>query len=638
MPRISRWKAAWVWAAWLGAVGLVGADSPRPKLGDRVIQTPVGAESAPPPLAIEAPSILSVDSPKVARPTKVEVLVPVQATDPKKDAAPQPKPIPPIEPKKEAPKPVEPKKVAPPIYVPATPGTHQPVDPKAAEPKPTETAPANCATCENPWAKVPTPAIFPRLGLFLVPPTGPGYYSFKDFLHGNCREKPPAVPYPPFFLQPLGNFDNDFRYLDKPDNTQTDLFDGLKRQHPTPDTMLTVGGQHSLRFMNEVDSRLGRVDNSYILLRNRVYADFWYRDSFRVYAEFIHAGINGNELPALPIDENRGDLLNLFIDAKLTDIGTAPLYLRAGRQELIFGSQRLVSTLDWANTRREFEGFRVFRHGEKFDADAFWVRPVPINAGNFDSPNRDQQFYGAWFTYRPEKGQFFDLYYLGLSDDTMTPDRYVRGPRAVRGNQETHTFGARAAGNRGPILYDFEGMWQCGTYLNRDHQAYAYTAELGYVFENVPCKPQIWGGFDYASGTANPGAGGDRTFNQLYAFGHYYLGFADIVGRQNIQDLHAQVAFYPQNWITVVAQYHNFRLAERRDFLYNAAGRPTRRSANGAAGRDVGDEVDVLLNFHLSQHQDVGIGYSKLFAGDFVGRTGPNVSPELFYVQYNFRW
>ena len=48
--------------------------------------------------------------------------------------------------------------------------------------------------------------------------------------------------------------------------------------------------------------------------------------------------------------------------------------------------------------------------------------------------------------------------------------------------------------------------------------------------------------------------------------------------------------------------------------------------------------MDLAANFHLSQHSDVLVGYSKLFAGDFIKRTGPAVSPDLFYVMYNFKW
>jgi hypothetical protein len=241
-------------------------------------------------------------------------------------------------------------------------------------------------------------------------------------------------------------------------------------------------------------------------------------------------------------------------------------------------------------------------------------------------------------TYRPVKGQLVDVYYLGLTDDTVVHDRFLPAARAPRGTREVHTFGTRYAGNEGPFLFDLEGMVQTGTYVNRDHWACAGTAEVGWEFGEHPWRPQVWAGYDYASGTPNPAAGDDRTFNQLFPFGHYYLGWLDLVGRQNIEDLNCQVAAYPDNWVTVVAQYHHFRLAEARDFLYNAAGLPTRRSPTGAAGRDVGQELDLSVNFHLTAHQDVLVGYSKLFAGDFIRATGPAVSPELFYVMYNFRW
>jgi hypothetical protein len=106
-------------------------------------------------------------------------------------------------------------------------------------------------------------------GQLSVPGSGPGYYSALDKLQGNYREKPPVFPYPPFALQPPSGFDADYRYLDKPDNTQTDFFDHIKRVHPTPDTMITIGGQESARYMHELDSRLGTVDNTYVK-RNRV--------------------------------------------------------------------------------------------------------------------------------------------------------------------------------------------------------------------------------------------------------------------------------------------------------------------------------------------------------------------------------
>jgi hypothetical protein len=66
--------------------------------------------------------------------------------------------------------------------------------------------------------------------------------------------------------------------------------------------------------------------------------------------------------------------------------------------------------------------------------------------------------------------------------------------------------------------------------------------------------------------------------------------------------------------------------------------RGIRCDPTGRAGRDVGDEIDVTVNFHLGPNADFYMGYSKLFAGDCIKRTGNGDSPELAYLWYSFRW
>lgn len=502
----------------------------------------------------------------------------------------------------------------------------------------------SCKTCDRngmsggfDWSKHPRPDVFPRQGAFPITGSGPGYYSAQDWITGTSREKPPAFPYPPFILQPSGNFNNDYRYLDKPDNTQTDFFDLLKRMHPTENTMLTVGGQHSIRFMDEVHARLGKPNDNYSLFRNRIYADFWYQDIFRVYGEFINAGSAGNDLAYRPIDRNGADFLNLFAEIKTLEVDGTPIYVRAGRQELLYGSQRLVSTLDWANTRRTFDGVKAYWHSDKVDVDVFFARPVVISSTELDKNNPDINFYGAWFQYRPKAGVSLDLYYLGYENKLAQQAPYDKGNGRPKGRQDLHTFGSRLAGNEGQFLYDVEGMVQTGTFDGKDHLAYAWTTGAGWEFKNIPWRPQAWVYNDYASGTSNP-KGDSSTFQQLFPFGHYYFGYIDLVGRQNINDINVHLNAYPDNWITLQTQFHHFTLAQSRDFLYNAAGKDTRRSATGSAGTNVGNEVDFLINFHINQHNDFMVGYSKFFAGDFIRKTKPDVDSELFYMMYNFRW
>jgi len=524
---------------------------------------------------------------------------------------------------------------------------------KEAVPAPKEAAPATvvvpgpaCDACaagcdgsSSVFGAVPPVQAIARPGFFFMPPQGPGYYSLWDMVTGQYRQDRPPQPYGPASIMLFSLYDANFHYLDNPDADLLSPFDALKRMHLGDDFLLSVGGEERLRSLNEVNSRLSGKDNNYQLMRSRVYGDLWYEDKVRVYVEFLQADSFNQNLAPGPYDRDHGDILNAFIDLKLLELDDAPVYVRGGRQEMYYGSQRLISALDWANDRRTFDGVKMFRHTENFDADIFWVEPVIPNVSKFDEGDSKRNFSGAWLTYRPMKGQAIDLYYLNLDiaqhDLTTTP---VTGAGGVRGSADLSTIGSRYAGNYQNVMFDFEGMYQFGPWSNQITSATAYTTALGYNFADVPMTPQFWLSWDYASGNHNPGTTDIHgTFNELFPFNHYY-NFLDLVGRQNIEDLQAQFVFWPAKWITSSVQYHIFRLDSAKDALYNSAGVPIRQDKTGKDGTDVGNELDLTTNFHLSQNQDVFIGWSKLYQGSFLKKTGYGPSPELFYAQYSFRW
>jgi hypothetical protein len=131
------------------------------------------------------------------------------------------------------------------------------------------------------------------------------------------------------------------------------------------------------------------------------------------------------------------------------------------------------------------------------------------------------------------------------------------------------------------------------------------------------------------------------TFNQLFPFGHYYLGWADIAGRQNIRDANAHLVMYPMAWITVWLQYHHLWLDRRADALYNASGTAIRRDPTGAAGTNVGDDLDVVLNLHVDAQSDVMVVYAWAFGGRFLeAMSDPAAasSSRSLLLIYNFRW
>ncbi len=290
--------------------------------------------------------------------------------------------------------------------------------------------------------------------------------------------------------------------------------------------------------------------------------------------------------------------------------------------------------------RRNFDGVRAFRQGEKFDVDLFWFQPVVPNANQFDSSDHNQQLAGAWCTYRKKKGHFLDFYYLYYNNSNRVVQQGITvDPTRV------NTLGTRYAGDRNDYLWDFEYALQFGQHTspqgNQPLVAGMATTGLGYHWAKRPWNPTAWLYYDYASGSANPGTGQYSTFNQLFPFGHYYLGWADAAGRQNIQDLNLHLGCYPVKWTTVWLQYHHFWLSQARDALYNAAGVATRRDPTGAAGTNVGDEVDVVLNFHVTTTSDFMVVYAQLFGEGFLQATSSatkSSSQEAVYAFYNFRW
>lgn len=496
-----------------------------------------------------------------------------------------------------------------------------------------------CETCCHgtliDWSKYPeTIHPMPRPGIFPIPPTqGPGYFSLWDHLSGPCREAPPKSGYAPFAINAWPFFDADWRYVEGIPCEERTLVEKAKRLHLNDCLLLSTGGEFWIRNNYEHNSRLMDVENDFTLSHVRLYGDLWYKDCLRVYGEYVWADSFGEALAPVPPDVDKGDILDLFVDVKVCDINCRPVYVRAGRQELLYGSQRLSSPLPWANKRHTFEGVKVFRQGEKWDFDAFWTQYVPPLADKFDTVDEKQDFAGAWLTCRRRKGEVVDLYYLlYLNDNNIVQQQIVRAPFG------SHTLGSRWTGDKNGWLWDLEGALQFGEQGGSGLFAGMATAGLGRSWKDNCLSPTVWLYYDYASGDGDPGVGDVNTFNQLFPFGHYYLGWMDLVGRQNIHDINAHLYLYPAPWITVWLQYHHFRLAESRDALYNAGGAAYRRDGTGQAGRHVGDEIDVVLNFHLTRYSDFLVSYNKMFGGSFLENTPGPSDAETLYLIFQQRW
>lgn len=488
------------------------------------------------------------------------------------------------------------------------------------------------------WAELPaTIHRMPRPGIFAISAwEQPAYYSVWDQIWGLKRPSRPKSGYAPFAINAWPFYDADWRYVESTPVAERTLVESLKRIHVGDRALMSTGGEFWVRYNHEHNSRLTEIENDFSLAHVRLFGDLSCGDGLRVYGEYIWAESYGATLPPVPPDEDRGDILDLFVDLKLGEFLGQPIYVRGGRQELLFGSQRMVTPLPWANKRHSFDGVKIFRHGDEWDFAAFWAQFVPPRADRFDTPDENRNFAGAWLTHKLQKGEAVDFYYLLYDNENSFMQQGI-----ARAPFQAHTLGSRWAGDRDGWLWDFEGALQFGSQANSSLFAGMATAGLGRDCKDIFLSPTVWLCYDYASGDNDPADADVHTYNQLFPFGHYYLGWMDLVGRQNIHDVNAHVFLDAAPWLTVWLQYHRFWLAQRRDALYNAGGVPYRRDPSGAAGRDVGDEIDLVLNFHLTRYSDVLVSYNKLYGGGFLQATSAAnqaVDAETLYLIFQQRW
>ena len=477
------------------------------------------------------------------------------------------------------------------------------------------------------------------LGFCLATTSMPGAAAQEksdESLTERCAEAGPIKmkPYKGVF------FDNDFSYLQNPCLEFSDTRDPLsrftdraKRLELWPGVMLDLGGEYRIRYHNEQDhglTRLAGLDNTFFLSRLRLYANLELGSYLRLYAEGIDAAITGNQLPARGIEEDRSDILNLFFDLRHTVAGHA-LTFRAGRQELLFGGQRLISPLNWGNTRRTFDGFRLIDQFGDFNVSAFAVKPRIVFPTASNRADESVEFMGIYGTFRGWAKNVVELYGLRLDESN-----------GAAANFEFYTVGARVKGRHANFLYEVEGAYQGGEFGALDQSAGMFTAGVGYDLSGMlPWKPAVWAYYDWASGDGNPTDGDRGTFAQHFPLAHAYLGYMDLVGRQNTQSVSLRATVKPIDRLTVQLTGHIFRLDEARDALYNAGGGAIRRDATGASGRDVGREIDLLARVAILPKLELAAGYSHFFAGDFVKATNPpgvDGDADFFYAALTLKF
>lgn len=376
---------------------------------------------------------------------------------------------------------------------------------------------------------------------------------------------------------------------------------------------VSFGGSARLEYVdfnNEDWGRLGIGHNNFLLQRYDLHADLHLNNRFRVFAQIRSAWENGRKNGPRPIDEDHLNLQNLFIDAAIIKRKDQQLALRAGRQELDYGSGRLISVREGPNLRLYFDGAKLMYSSRQWSIDGFVMMADTINTGAFD--NTSSKKVNLWGVYSKIIIPAFpniDLYYLGIKRDQSV---FEEGTE----KELRHTLGTRIWRYGGGFIYNLEAAWQFGSFGNGDINAWTASVDAGYLFENIKGKPSVNLRNDYISGDHAKGDGDLQSFNPLYPKGGYF-GFSPQVGPVNLIDLHPYVNMNvaPQ----LLAQLDvvmNWRYS-LRDGIYRPSGGFNLAGA-GSSKRYIGTAYLASIVYSLNRAVSLNCGVQYFRAGNFI--------------------
>lgn len=415
-------------------------------------------------------------------------------------------------------------------------------------------------------------------------------------------------------------YNDDFRYLADPAR-HDDLWDPLKylKLGERPDFYLTLGG--------ELREKYGHYDQPFFGLRRRAAEDYLFHRlllnadlhlgsnlrSFLQLGDAVQAG-RGNLRVSSDVD--RLDIQQAFVDIVLPGESSGSATLRAGRQEMNFGSQRLVALRDSANVRRSFDGVRSFYREGGMRIDAFLTRPVQEKSGHFDDqPNRSQLFGGVYavLPVAPLPGLTADLYYLGLDRKNARFD-------VGRAHELRHTIGTRLWGGVKPWDYNNELVLQTGSFGSRDILAWMAASDTGFTFATAPLTPRLGLKANIASGNRNPNGGTLGTFNGLYPRNGYFTP-AGFVTLTNLMNVYPSLSVRPTAATDISLGWDFLWRQSTKDAFYRGGHIPLIPGSSSNA-RYIGNEIDLETGWQLDRHIRIAGSYVHFFAGPFVTKGG----------------
>jgi hypothetical protein len=419
-------------------------------------------------------------------------------------------------------------------------------------------------------------------------------------------------------FKPL-RYDEDYSILKHDSSSnwyKTTKFKPLSKNN---NTWLSIGGDIRYQyqwFKNENWGESPKDNDGFILTRYLVHADLHAGKHVRTFVQLQSSFANGKAEPPSPVDENQLDLHQAFVDIGFPLQQAQSLTIRIGRQELLYGSQRLVAVREGPNNRQSFDAARLLYARPGWKTDVFFSHFVQSKQEIFnDGFKKNIQFWGAYFVKNkiPLLNNA-DVYYFGVLKNNAKFDDGA-------GKELRHSIGGRVWAAKKCWRYDIEGLYQFGDFAGNRISAWTFSVNTGYKFANTILKPEVGIKTELISGDAAYKDNKLQTFNPLFPRGGYF-GLVSLIGPANLFDVHPSFAFELTPTLFFNADYDIFWRYSRNDGIYGpnvAMIYSGKDSHQRSIGRQYSNDLEYIPNNFLYFRLE----FTWFKAGDFLQDVGP---------------
>lgn len=383
---------------------------------------------------------------------------------------------------------------------------------------------------------------------------------------------------------------------------------------------VSFGGDFRAQYLHMNNEGLNsdlRDEDGYMLTRWLFHADMHLSGSVRVYAELQSALANSRDI-LVPVEENPLKLHQLFMDYKPFD--KAPITFRLGRQEVSYGSARLISLRDSPNTRRSFDGIKALLRGGHIKTDMFYLHAVVDKVGILDdSSSPDLRLWGTFSDITTSRKELhFNFYYLGFHNENAL---FYDGV----GIEKRHTLAARVFKDRGSWWYDLEGGYQFGSIGDRRISAWSIALATSYHFTDIKFTPEIGIKADLISGDKDITDRSQQTLNTMFGPGAYF-GMAVAIAPSNLLDIHPNLKLNLSEKAAFACDYAFLWRYSTGEGIYRPNMTPFFDN-NNATSRFIGSQISGLLSYRANKYVTLLTGMSWFESGAYLREvsTGENI-------------